>query len=187
MGRKAVFLDRDGTLNEEVNYLGKVEDFTWLPRADLAVRRLNDAGWIVILITNQSGIGRGYYTEQDIAEIHQRIVSDLAHIGAHLDGIYYCPHHPDEGCACRKPQPYLFQKAAQELDLDLSASYTIGDKLSDLEPGQRLGCRTILLLTGHGQAHLKLAREQDFRPDHIAEDLYQAVEWISQHEDSLRL
>jgi len=187
MSRKAIFLDRDGTLNEEVNYLGKVEDFAWLPRAAEAVRLLNEAGWVVVLITNQSGIGRGYYAEQDVAAIHERIESDLAQAGARLDAIYYCPHRPDEGCVCRKPQPHLFQKAAQELGLDLSASYAIGDKLSDLEPGKQLGCRTILLLTGHGPEHLKLAREQGFQPDRVAEDLYRAVEWISQHEGSLRL
>lgn len=187
MSRKAVFLDRDGTLNEEVNYLSRVEDMRWLPRAVQAVRRLNEHGWAVVLITNQSGIGRGYYTEQDVAAIHERITADLAQAGAHLDGLYYCPHHPDEQCLCRKPKPYLFQQAARDLDLDLASSYAIGDKVSDLEPGRQLGCQTILLLTGHGQEHLQIAREQGFRPNYVAKDLYQAVEWIISRESSVRL
>jgi len=187
MGRKAVFLDRDGTLNEEVNYLGKLEDLHWLPRADQAIRRLKERGWMVVLITNQSGVARGYYTEQEVAAIHERLCSDLAQAGTHLDGIYYCPHHPDENCKCRKPKPFLFRQAARDLDLDFLSSYAIGDKLSDLQPGEQLGCHTILLLTGHGQEHLRLAREQGFQPDHIAKDLYQAVEWIIQRENPLRL
>jgi D-glycero-D-manno-heptose 1,7-bisphosphate phosphatase len=176
--RLAVFLDRDGTLNEEVNYLSRVQDLRWLPGAPQAVRTLNDRGWAVVLITNQSGIGRGYYTEQDARAIHQYIESELAQIGAHLDAILYCPHHPDDHCLCRKPKTYLFEKAARELDLDLAHSYAIGDKLSDLEPGRALGCLTILVLTGHGQTHLQMARERDLQPDHVAADLANAVEWI---------
>jgi len=132
-------------------------------------------------------VARGYYTEREVAAIHERLQSDLAQIGTKLDRIYYCPHHPDDQCACRKPKPFLFQQAARDLDLDLTNSYAIGDKLSDLEPGQALGCRTILLLTGHGQEHLKLARERGFHPDFIADDLYQAVEWIINREDSVCL
>jgi D-glycero-D-manno-heptose 1,7-bisphosphate phosphatase len=179
VSRRAIFLDRDGTLNEEINYLGRVEDFRWLPGAPQAVRILNDQGWAVVLITNQSGIGRGYYTEQDALAVHQHIQAELAQVGAHLDAILYCPHQPDEHCPCRKPQAYLFEQAARDLDLDLAHSYAIGDKLSDLEPGQALGCQTILVLTGHGQTHLRLAHERGFQPDYVATDLANAVEWIT--------
>jgi D,D-heptose 1,7-bisphosphate phosphatase len=187
LSRKAIFLDRDGTINEEVNYLGKLEDLRLLPGANSAIRLLKAHDWLVVLITNQSGVGRGYYTAQDVAAIHERLRIDLAQAGATLDGIYYCPHHPDDDCDCRKPKMLLFQQAMHDLDIDLSASYTIGDKVSDLVPGKRLGCRTILVLTGHGRDHLEIARQQGFQPDHIANDLYQAAEWVIRHEDSLRL
>jgi histidinol-phosphate phosphatase family protein len=186
LGRRAIFLDRDGTINEEVNYLSKAEDFRLLPEADWAIHLLQQHGWLVILITNQSGVARGFYTVQDVEAIHDRLQGDLAKVGASVDGIYYCPHHPDDNCQCRKPGTMLFQQASHDFGIDFSASYAVGDKLSDLLPGERLGCGTILVLTGHGQREMEAARQQGFSPDHIAADLYQAVKWII-NENPVRL
>ena len=178
MANRAVFLDRDGTINEEVNYLRQPEDFRLLPGAALAIRLLREQGWLVIVITNQSGVARGYYTEGDVAAMHARLRADLAQAGSAVDAIYYCPHHPDAACACRKPGTLLFEQAARDFDLDLAASYVVGDKQSDLLPGQRLGCGTVLVLTGYGRRELALADQQGWQPDYVAADLYQAAQWI---------
>jgi len=178
LASRAVFLDRDGTINEEVNYLRQPEDLRLLPGAALAIRRLKEQGWLVIVITNQSGVARGYYTEGDVAAIHARLQADLAQAGSGVDAIYYCPHHPDAACACRKPGTRLFEQAARDFDLDLAASYVVGDKQSDLLPGKRLGCGTILVLTGYGRSELALAEQQGWQPDYVADDLYKAAQWI---------
>jgi D-glycero-D-manno-heptose 1,7-bisphosphate phosphatase len=178
LASRAVFLDRDGTINEEVNYLSKPEDFRLLPGAALAIRLLKAQVWLVIVISNQSGVARGYYTEGDVAAIHERLRADLAQAGTGVDAIYYCPHHPDDACACRKPGTLLFEQAARDFDLDLAASYVVGDKQSDLLPGKLLGCGTILVLTGYGRRELAMAGRQGCQPDYIADDLYQAAKWI---------
>ncbi len=175
---RTVFLDRDGTINEEVIYLSSAEQFRLLPGAGEAIRLLNQKGWLVIVITNQSGLARGYFTEEEVALVHQRMKAALGQEGAHIDGIYVCPHHPDDGCTCRKPGTAFFERATQELDIDLSMSYAIGDKMTDLLPGARLGCRTILVLTGHGQEQLEAKDKWEVEPDHVAPDLLSAVQWI---------
>jgi len=188
LGRRAIFLDRDGTINEEMDYLSSAEDFRLLPRTAAAVRLLRGHGLLVIVVTNQSGVARGYFTEEDVAAIHERMRRDLARARTRVDAVYSCLHHPDDGCACRKPGTLLFQQAAQDLCLDLSASYFVGDKLSDILPGQSLGGGTILVLTGYGQQEQELARQQDFQPDYIADDLYSAAEWIiRRNEGTVRL
>jgi D-glycero-D-manno-heptose 1,7-bisphosphate phosphatase len=176
---RAVFLDRDGTINVEVNYLSRVEDFQLLPRVAAAIRALNQHAWCVIVITNQSGVARGYYTETDVAAIHDRMRHDLAKGGAVIDAIYYCPHRPAEACDCRKPSTGLFEQAARDFDLELEQCYCIGDKLSDLLPGQRLGCATFLVLTGHGRDEAAGLQEHDFQSE-VVDDLYQAAERILQ-------
>ena len=175
---RAVFLDRDGTLNEETGYLHRIEDFRWLPGAIDAVRALKRNGWRVVLITNQAGIGRGYYTEQDLAALHDHLEAALAHAGAGLDAVYYCPHHPEAGCRCRKPGALLYEQAARDLDIDFAASYAVGDKLADLIPARRLGCRTILVQTGYGRQELARARAEGFPIDWVADDLAAAAAWI---------
>lgn len=184
MASRAVFLDRDGTINEEVNYLSQPEDFRLLPGAAVAIRLLRERGWRVIVISNQSGVARGYYTEGDVAAIHARLRADLAQAGTGVDAIYYCPHHPDAACGCRKPGTLLFEQAARDCDLDLAASYVVGDKQSDLLPGKRLGCATILVLTGYGRHELALAGRQGCQPDYVAADLYQAAQWILHADES---
>jgi histidinol-phosphate phosphatase family protein len=184
LSNRAVFLDRDGVINEEVNYLSRPEDFQLLPRAAAAIRLLRKHGWRVIVVTNQSGVTRGYYTDADVAAIHERMRRDLARAQTQLDAVYFCPHHPDDDCDCRKPRTLLFERAATDFDLDLAASYFVGDKLTDLLPGKALGGHTILVLTGYGHQEQGLARQQGFQPDHVADDLYSAAQWIIRRGDS---
>jgi histidinol-phosphate phosphatase family protein len=141
VANKAVFLDRDGTINRDVPYCSKPDDFELLPGAAEAISLFNEHGFKVIVVTNQSGIGRGYFSEEMLARIHERIKILLDEQGARIDAVYYCPHHPDEGCNCRKPQPEMVLSAAKDLDIDLKQSYIIGDADVDIEMGTRAGCK----------------------------------------------
>jgi D-glycero-D-manno-heptose 1,7-bisphosphate phosphatase len=174
----AVFLDRDGTINEEVGYLHDPRDLRLIPGAGEAIHLLNQTGVPVILVTNQAGIGRGYYSEMAMQRTHRELASRLAAHEAHLDAIYHCPHHPQAGCGCRKPQPRLLIQAAQEHEIDLRRSFAVGDKVSDLRAGQRVGCQAVLVLTGYGAEARQAFREADFQPHYIARDLLDAVQWI---------
>lgn len=183
---KAVFLDRDGTVTEEVGYLLDPGMMRLIPGVGDAIRRLNAAGFKVVLVTNQSGVARGYFPESLVHEAHGLLVRMLSAYGAVLDGIYYCPHHPTAGgskytlvCNCRKPETGLIERAAKDLSIDLRQSYMIGDKWSDIETGQRAGMKSILVKTGFAPddpgntrpAHVK-------EPDFIAHDLSDAAGWI---------
>ncbi|MSM41319.1 MAG: D-glycero-beta-D-manno-heptose 1,7-bisphosphate 7-phosphatase [Geobacter sp.] len=168
-GKRAVFLDRDGTINVEREYLHRPEDFHFVSGAPEAIRLFREAGFLVVVVTNQSGIGRGYYDEAAVEELHRHMDTELAVAGAAVDAYYYCPHHPTAGngiylmeCTCRKPLPGMLHQAAADLKIDLSLSWMIGDKLVDVEAGQRAGCRTALVLTGYG------AREQEALPPGVA-------------------
>ena len=175
--RPAVFLDRDGTVNEEVSYLRHAENLRLIQGAGQAIHLLNEAALPVILVTNQSAIGRGYFSRARLNELHRELARQLADCGAHLDAIYVCPHRPDEGCDCRKPQPGLLELAAEEHGLDLRRCFLIGDKASDLEAGRRAGSRTVLVLTGYG-AEQRAAIEASTPPDFVARDLLNAVHWV---------
>jgi len=184
MGRPAVFLDRDGTIVREVEYLRSPQELRLLPRAGEAIRRLNEAGFAVIVVTNQSGIARGLLTEDDLEEIHTVLRRRLARRGARLEAIYWCPHHPEaplleyrRRCRCRKPSPGMLLRAGRELDLDLAQCYAIGDGERDVEAGQRAGCRTVLVRTGYG-AETEARLGAGLPADHVADDLSGAVEWI---------
>jgi len=185
-GHVAVFLDRDGTICEEVGYLGSVERFRLLPRSGAAIKLLNDRGFKAVVVTNQSGVARGYFSEARLQELHAELFRQLGQEGAFLDGIYYCPHHPSEGeepyrkiCDCRKPAPGLLRKAAEDLGLDLAFSYAVGDRLADLECGQRVGAKGVLVLSGYGKKELQSQQEKwGFQPSFVARDLYEAVRWI---------
>lgn len=147
----AVFLDRDGTINIEKHYLHKIEDFEFIPGAPEAILRLNRAGYRVVIVTNQSGVARGYYSLEAVALLHAQLQECLNEIGAVVDGFYVCPHHPTTGvCDCRKGKPGMLLHAARDLDLDLAASIIVGDKLSDIEAGIAAGCTPLLVLTGYG-------------------------------------
>jgi histidinol-phosphate phosphatase family protein len=170
---KAVFLDRDGTIAKDVHYCRRVEDFELLPTVPEAVKLLNDNGFKVVVITNQSGIARGYFTEETLARIHQKLKNELVKCGAHVDVIYYCPHHPDDGCDCRKPGTVLFHKAAKDLDIDFKTSYMVGDMQMDIDAGKALGCKTVLLTTGP-----QSPAPNPQRPDYTAGSLVETVQWI---------
>lgn len=194
---KVIFLDRDGTMNEEVHYLHKPEDLRLLPGVGQAVRRFNEAGYQVVVVTNQAGVARGYYTEQDVIELHAYLNRMLKEEGAHVDAFYYCPHHPEHGigpykteCRCRKPGIGMFEQAEQAFKdgINKEESYMIGDKLLDVEAGHRYGVRSVLVGTGYGG---KIREDQsakglldadgnclDGSYDFYAEDLVQAAEWI---------
>ena len=179
MKQIAVFLDRDGTINEEMGYINHLSRFVLLPRTAAAIKRLNDAGLKVVVVTNQSGAARGYFPPSLVEEVHAHLQNLLAAAGARLDGIYACLHGPQEGCACRKPQPGLILRAAAELNLDLSRSYLVGDRHMDIQTGARAGVKGILVLTGYGRGEYEnFARTWEIRPVHVAGDLLDAAAWI---------
>ncbi|MFH0809952.1 MAG: HAD family hydrolase [Pseudomonadota bacterium] len=184
--KPAVFLDRDGTLNEEMGYINHIGRFRLFPEAVEAVRLLNDAGLAAVVVSNQSGVARGYFPESLLSAVEGRLAAGLAAGGARIDAFYYCPHHPQaalpeyrRSCECRKPKPGLLLRAAQELGLDLGASWLIGDRLLDIETAHAAGARGILVLTGYGRGELEhlLPRAAE-RPDHVAENVLVAVEWL---------
>ena len=173
MGNRAVFLDRDGTIARDVPYCGKPEDFEILPTVPEAIKLLNQNSFKVVVVTNQSGIARGYFTEETLALIHQKMKDELAAAGANIDAIYYCPHHPDENCACRKPGTALFQRAAEDLDIDFPSSFMIGDTEEDIYAGKAIGCKTVLVTTGPkaGDGVIDIS---DFSTNNFQE----AIRWI---------
>jgi len=185
MANRAVFLDRDGTINEEVGYVNHTERFWLLPRVGEAIRLLNQYELKAVVITNQSGAARGYFVESLIHEVHQKMKTLLGKEGAHLDGIYYCPHHPDQKCRCRKPEPGLIEEAVKELDIACSQSYMVGDRKGDIEFAHKIGAKGILVLTGYGRGEWEhFGSEWNARPSYVAEDLFEAVQWILAQESN---
>jgi len=177
--RPAVFLDRDGTLNKEVNYLHKIENFEWVSGAPQAVKRLNAFKVPVLVVTNQSGVARGYYDETAVERLHAWMNEELAKVGAKIDAFYFCPYHPDGRVEkyramthCRKPNPGMFEEAIEEWGVDPARSVVVGDKNTDLVPGNELGMTTILVRTGHGDT------EDDTVADHVVRDVGAAVDLI---------
>jgi len=178
-------MDRDGTLTEEVGYVNHPSRLRWLPRSAEAIRRLNAAGIAAVVVTNQAGIARGYFSAEVLAAVNATLVSQLKDEGAHLDGLYVCPHHPTEGepphrmvCECRKPRPGLLLRAASDLGLDLARSTLVGDKGSDLVAAHAVGARAVLVLTGYGLGEWEYRRGAlPVQPDHVAEDLLGAADW----------
>jgi D-glycero-D-manno-heptose 1,7-bisphosphate phosphatase len=186
-GSPAIFLDRDGTIIEDLGYLGDPKQIRVIPGAVDAIRALRDAGFRLVLVTNQAGVARGLITEADVRQVNGGLERLLQDAGIRLDGVYYCPHHPDHGppeyrrdCDCRKPKPGMIHQAARDLQLDPSRSVIIGDHVSDMALAQSFpGMRAILLLTGHGQDQTaKIERGEAAPPDHIAADLPAAVRWL---------
>ena len=177
--RRAVFLDRDGTIAEEVGYANHISRFIVYPFAAAAIRRLNEAGLPVIVVTNQSGVARGFFPESLIGQMHDKMVEELAAGGAHVDGMYYCPHIRDDQCSCRKPLPGMLELAAREHNLEISGSVLVSDRYNDIQMGHENGCRTILVLTGYGRGDYEWNRAKWPRqPDHVVENLADAVEII---------
>jgi len=172
--RPAIFLDRDGTLIEEVNYLSRVEDLRLFSFSAEAIERLKDAGFLIIVVTNQSGIGRGIYSEADMHAIHEAIQNELN--GA-IDAFYFCPHLPCDGCECRKPRLGMIEAAMRDLGVDRENSWMVGDKKIDVETGRAAELRTALVLTGYGTQHKVLL---DDAPDIIGVDLGEVATEIAQ-------
>lgn len=175
--KPAVFLDRDGTINMEKDYLYKIEELELIPGTKEAIHLLNQAGFLVIVVTNQSGIARGFYCEDDLKQLHQYLDGLLLSAGARVAGWYYCPHHTAGKspyniiCECRKPLPGMLLQAAREHSIDLSASWMVGDKLADIEAGLAAGCQPILVRTGYG------SQEEPLLPEgvKVADNLLEAA------------
>lgn len=148
--RPAVFLDRDGTLNVEKEYLYRYADWEWLPGVPQALRRLVKSGFKLVVVSNQSGVGRGFYTAADVVRLHRCVAAALRAEGVRIAGFYVCPHAPADGCDCRKPRPGLIQRAARERGIDLSRSFLVGDKAIDVEAALSAGVTPLLVLTGYG-------------------------------------
>lgn len=176
--RPAVFLDRDGTLNRELDYLSDPEQFELLPGVAPALRALAEAGFALVVVTNQSGVARGLFSETRLLEIHRRMQQLLCAQGVQLDGIEYCPHHPQVGgaayrrnCTCRKPLPGMLERAALTLGLELGASWIIGDSWRDLEAGEHVGARGILVRTGKGAEQERQLEARGARMPIVVDDL----------------
>jgi D-glycero-D-manno-heptose 1,7-bisphosphate phosphatase len=184
--RPAVFLDRDGTISEEVGYVNHIDRLRLFPWTAPAIRQLNEAGMVVVVVTNQSGVGQGYFPEELVHAVHERIREELARQGARVDAFYYCPHHPNArlaayrmACRCRKPDTGMLERAAADLGLDLGLASVVGDSTRDIETGFRAGARTALVLTGYGKGNYEYHRAEWLSPpDFVAENLLEAVERI---------
>lgn len=181
--KPAIFLDRDGTINEEKDYLHRIEDFAFIPGAPEAIRRLKEAGYRVIVVTNQSGVARGYFPREDVDRLHQHIQRELTKIGTAVDAFYLCPHHPEKGrgefkvdCDCRKGRPGMLLQAAAEHGIDLEASWMVGDKRADLEAGRAAGCRSLLVRTGYGEE--ELVKGVGALAEAVVDDLSAAADYI---------
>ena len=179
-------MDRDGTVTEEMGYLKEPKKLRLIPRSAEAIRLLNERRILSIVVSNQSGVARGYFTEKTVKETHKRLKELLAEKGAYLNGVYYCPHHPEFGlskyrknCNCRKPKPGMLLKAARRFNLDLKKCYIIGDKVDDIKLARNVEASGILVLTGYGQRS-----KEEIKPDYTAQNLYQAVKWILKEVDS---
>lgn len=185
MGTRGVFLDRDGTINVEVNFLRSPGELMLIPGAARAIRRLNDAGFPVCMISNQSGIARGFLTEEDLGPIHEKLREELSREGAHLDALYYCPHHPTAGippyniaCECRKPKTGMLHQGAKEFGLSLASCHVVGDRIVDVQVGHAVGAATSLVLTGYGRTSVEECREAGVAPDVVVPSIVEAVDRI---------
>lgn len=186
MKKRAVFMDRDGTVNEQMGYINHLDRFVLLPGAGKAIRLLNDADCLAIIVSNQSGVARGYFPVDLVHQVHDKMKALIRKEGATLDGIYFCPHYPNgkvspygTACDCRKPGIGLIEKAAAEFDIDMENSYVIGDRCTDIEMAQRAGLKSILVKTGYGRGDLKYVFPGlPFQPSHVADDVLDGVKWI---------
>lgn len=179
MLKRAIFLDRDGVINENrPDYVKSWEEFAFLPDVFDPLRQLAKSDFGVVVVSNQSAIGRGFVRRETVDEINRHMSSVIAECGGRIDAIYVCPHRPEENCSCRKPRPGMLLAAAHDLSLDLSKSYLIGDAVSDVGAGNAVGCRPILVLTGRGESQQALLMEDGGRPVPVVLDLSEAVDLI---------
>ncbi len=179
MTRPAILLDRDGVINcNRPDYVKSWSEFEFLPGAVEALQRLSQLGWPVVVVTNQSVVGRGLVDHRTVEEIHAQMVAAVCGAGGRIDDVLYCPHGPEDKCACRKPRPGLLLLASVRLGLDLSRSFMIGDAESDVLAAQTVGCRPVLVKTGRGAGHMGLLRQSNTLGYYLADDLSDAVDWI---------
>lgn len=182
---EAIFLDRDGTINEEVGYLDNLAKLVLFPQAAVAIKMINVSGMKSIVVTNQSGVARGYFTAAFVARVHRQIQEMLAPHHARLDAFYYCPHHPEgqgiyrQECNCRKPEPGMLLTAARDMGIDLGRSYLIGDTRKDIQVALKAGVKAVLVRTGYGRE--AEAECSDIGPNYVADDILDAVKWIMQN------
>ena len=186
MKRPAVFIDRDGTISEEVGYVNHPSRFRLFPYSAEAIKMLNDNGWLAILITNQAGVARGYFSEDVIVKVHDQLERDLQDGAAKLDAVYYCAHHPTVGeppyrldCDCRKPKTGLIDRAAKDFEIEMSASWVAGDRYSDVELARNAGLHSAFVLSGYGRGEWEYqSASWKHRPDLVSENLLEAVKTI---------
>ena len=187
MRRKAVFLDRDGTINIDKGFVHRIEDFEFIEGTKDLIKLLNHASFLVVVVTNQSGVARGYYSEEDVKKLHSFITSELQKVDAHIDRIYYCPHHPEASipeyridCECRKPKPGMVFQAMKDLNIDPRMSYMIGDSARDICAGKKAGLTTILISVDEGATINTTSCDE--KPDLVVKSLTEAVEYITRTE-----
>jgi D-glycero-D-manno-heptose 1,7-bisphosphate phosphatase len=184
--KRAVFIDRDGTISEEVGYINHPARFRVFPYAAAAIKHLADNGWLAIVVTNQAGVARGYFSEDMIQTVHAEMTKELESGGARLDAVYYCAHHPSVGeppyrydCDCRKPKPGLISRAARDLNIDLAGSWMVGDRYSDVELARNAGVKSMFVLSGYGRGEWEHQRASwTVQPDLVAENLLEAARLI---------
>lgn len=188
---RAVFLDRDGVITQDPpHFAHRIDQLEIIPNSAEAIRLLNENGFKVVVVSNQSGVARGYYQEWDIGIFNHAMEEELKKEGAFIDAIYYCPHHPEGkieryriDCDCRKPKPGMLKQAENDLNLDLKRSFMVGDKVTDIEAGYSVGCKTILVLTGHGKDEFKKVDAMSIKPNYTSKDLYNASKIITNSGD----
>ncbi|MGH9872560.1 MAG: D-glycero-alpha-D-manno-heptose-1,7-bisphosphate 7-phosphatase [Pyrinomonadaceae bacterium] len=184
--KRAVFIDRDGTISEEVGYINHPSRFRVFPYAAAAIKHLNEAGWLAVVVTNQAGVARGYFSEDMIQTVHAEMKAELEAAGARLDAVYYCAHHPSVGeppyrfdCDCRKPKPGLISQAARDFSVDLAGSWMVGDRYSDVELARNAGVKSMFVMSGYGRGEWEHQRlNWTEQPDMVAENLLEAVQII---------
>jgi len=179
MGNRAVFIDRDGTINVNSGYISNPDQFKMYPNVAKGIKLLYNEGFKIIIITNQSGIARGYFSKEKLEEIHDKMKKGLSEENVEIDAIYYCPHHPDENCKCRKPKPGLLEQAIKDFDIDVNNSFFIGDRMLDVEAGKKVGCRTVLIPEDKELVQKEMEKS-NVKPDHVCNDFYTGAKWISE-------
>ncbi|MBU2600379.1 HAD family hydrolase [bacterium] len=188
MANKAVFLDRDGTLNYDYGYIKSPQELKLLPQVELSLKLLKKYNFKIIIVSNQSGVARGYLNISQANLINQCLKEELFKLNISIDGTYLCPHYLEGkvkkykiDCSCRKPKPGMLYQAKEKYNLDLKQCFLIGDKISDIGAGFNAGCKTVLVLTGYGSEELKKREEWTYQPDYIADNLYLAATWITNY------
>jgi len=173
---KVVFLDRDGVISKDSpDHIKSWDEFHFLPNAKEGIKLLTDHGFHIVLITNQSVIARGMVTIEGLESMHNNMKREIEEYGSKIEKIYYCPHHPDEGCDCRKPKPGMLLRAIKENNIDPTKSFMVGDRMMDVEVGKKVGCKTVIIPSELGQREM---RESSIKPDYVAKDLLDTSKWI---------